>query len=219
MKLFYFFDNEKDIVKLKDIFESSIPDDLIPHPSSFQSTLCQKHHGGGYEGWLRKYSTIMIGFDKTARDEYFIFSDIDVRFYKTIKIDLQKDMYFQTEVPNKNIANIGFMIIKNCEQTLNFWKQVYDKIEELKYIDDHGCYKIKHSKGNGAGQFVVNDLLHNNEQLNWDLLPLHFWSKSIGFDYLDKNIILHHANACYGIQKKIDQLIYISQIVQRLYNE
>jgi len=219
MKLFYFFDNEKDIIKLKDVFESSIPDDLIPHPISFSSSLCQKHHGGGYEGWLRKYETIMMGFSNTAHNEYFVFSDIDIKFYKNFKIDLQKDIYFQTEIPNKNIANIGFMVIKNCEQTLNFWQQVYNKIEELKYTDDHGCYKIKHKKGNGAGQFVVNDLLENNKYLDWDLLPLNFWSKSIGFDYLDKNIILHHANSCYGIHKKIDQLNYISQIIQRLQNE
>lgn len=218
MKLFYFYNSSDNILKLKDQFEKSIPGDLQPYPIIVDNHFCQEYHGGAYYGWHCKYKTILTGFHNTKQDEYFIFSDIDIKFYSTItdKIDYHKDIYFQQETPTHSDINIGFMIIKNCKRNIDFWNYANKIIEECKYISSNNCYKIAHKKGSGSGQFIINDLLKDTFNLYWDRLPLNFWSKSIGIEYLSKNIIIHHANALYGAKQKLEHLQYISQLVGRL---
>lgn len=217
MKIFYFYDSCEDSIKLKTQFENNLPYDLEPFPYVVENNFCQKTHGGGYYGWLCKYNTVLNGFQNTNKDEYFLFSDIDIKFYKSINsIILDQEWYFQQETANGTDINIGFMIIKNCSNSINFWKTSNNLIEQYKYLSSNECYKIKHKKGNGSGQFIINDLLSDYNHLNWGRLPLEFWSKSIGFDFLSKDIILHHANAVHGCKKKFDQLEYISQILSRL---
>ena len=218
MKIFYFYDDTEDTLKLKHQFETNLPSDLVSCPNLIENNFCQKSHGGGYYGWLCKYQTVLEGFKQTKTNEYFIFSDIDIRFYSTPtdKISLDKDWYFQQETYSGKDINIGFMIIKNCDNSKNFWNEAKKIIEQNKYLSTNGCYKIQHQRGNGSGQFIINDLLYKYTDLSWDKLSLRFWSGSIGLEFLSKDIILHHANAVHGMRKKINQLDYISQVLTRL---
>lgn len=212
MKIFYFYDESDSSLKLKDQFEHSLPKDLEPHHTIIENNFCQKYHGGGYYGWLSKYNTILKGFRNTISDEYFIFSDIDIKFYKSIDISINKDIYFQNETPINNDVNIGFMIIKNCDSNISFWHTISEIVEQNKFIDSNGCVKINHRRGYGSGQFIVNDLLKDCD-LNYEKLPYSFWSNSIGLDNLSKDIVLHHANVNTQ-KKKLDQLQYISQLIK-----
>lgn len=222
MKLYYFFTNDTDTVALKDIFEQSIPSDIEPRPNLINEHIfCKKDHGGGYLGWINKYNTIMKGFAETEQNEYFIFSDIDIKFYKSLLSDIhnitknQEDILFQMETTAHDV-NIGFMIIRNTEKSKQFWKNIFDIIENIKYVDHNGCEKIRHRRGDGSGQFVVNDVLYSsNPIIKWSRLPTSFWSRSIGLQHLNKNIFIHHANCTYSVEQKINQ---ISDIQSRVNN-
>lgn len=216
MKIFYFYDESETTKKLKDQFEASLPKDIEPYPRMVENNFCQKYHGGGYYGWICKYESILSGLENTKENEYFIFSDIDIKFYSTIidKINLKYDIYFQRETPSNDDINIGFMIIKNCESVYNFWNYISLRIEELKFMNNNSCYRIYHKRGYGSGQFVVNDILKFYSDLSWDKLCYKFWSQSIGYDYLSTDIIIHHANATNNTKKKLDQLEYINQLIK-----
>lgn len=212
MKLYYFYTTDSDTLVLKDLFESKVPSDFDKHPQICENvTFCKKDCGGGYLGWINKYNTIMKGFEETAENEYFIFSDIDVVFYKSFLSDLDKilsnkeDILFQMETPSHDV-NIGFMLIKNCDNSKQFWQKAYETIETLKYENNEGCMKIKHRRGDGSGQFVINDMLYSKKyNLSWSRLPPIFWSRSIGMDHL-KDIYIHHANCTYSLSQKLNQI-------------
>lgn len=213
MKLYYFYTLDSETILLKNLFESNIPDDFDKKPQIYNDVnFCKKNHGGGYLGWLCKYNTIMKAFEETEENEYFIFSDIDVIFYKSFLDNIKniindnQDILFQME-NIKHDVNIGFMIIKNSNESKNFWEKASNLVESNKYIDDDNCYKIKHKRGCGSGQFLINDLLYSqNHGIKWSRLPVSFWSRSIGMESLNENIYLHHANCTNTIEKKIDQI-------------
>jgi hypothetical protein len=220
MKIFYFFTNEKDMLDLKNIFEQSIPQGfkLEPQPV-YNTSFCKKNRGGGYLGWVNKYNTIMKGFSETKINEYFIFSDIDVIFYTSFLENIdniiknQEDILFQMETINHDV-NIGFMIIKNTEKSKAFWNKIYNIVEKNKYIDKNGCEKIKHKRGDGSGQFIVNDIIYSKDPgIKWSRLPSSFWSRSIGLKKLNKDIYLHHANCANSTEEKLNQ---ISDIKERV---
>lgn len=213
MKLYYFFTNETDTIKLKNLFEVSVPTGIELRPQLINDiSFCKKDHGGGYLGWINKYQTIMKGFEETLENEYFIFSDIDIVFYKSFLSDIsnitknQEDILFQMETTSHDV-NIGFMIIKNTEKSKLFWRTAFDIIEKIKYEDKNRCQKIKHRRGDGSGQFVINDMIYGeNPIIKWSRLPPSFWSRSIGLQHLNKDIYVHHANCTYSIEQKINQI-------------
>lgn len=221
MKIFYFFTtDEPEISSLKTLFKKSVPTDFILRPNPIHNQkFCKTDHGGGYLGWINKFNTIMNGFKETDKNEYFIFSDIDIIYYRSFLPDLnliirnQEDILFQRELV-KNGINIGFMIIKNTQESINFFHKTFNIIEKLKYVDSKGCEQIKHKRGNGAGQFVINDILNKTPKvIKWSKLPTSFWSRSIGLDYLNENIYIHHANCAGTVEEKINQFIEIKDII------
>lgn len=213
MKIFYFYTNDSDIISLKKRFEESVPSDfeLCPQAAT-ENSFCKKDRGGGYLGWINKYNTILKGFEQTSPNEYFIFSDIDVIFYKSFINNLDKiikneeDILFQKEYIDHEV-NIGFMIIKNNDKSKLFWQKANKTIEDLVYLDSNGCQKIRHRRGDGSGQFVINDILYrDNPNIRWSTLPSSFWSKTIGNRYLNKDIYIHHANWTFSTDQKFNQM-------------
>ena len=149
-----------------------------------------------YKKLLTERAHYLIELTKTTeKDNFFIFSDIDVQFFGNIKkiidkmIDLDHDMVFQKEDIDGRFVNFGLMLIKSNEATLKFWEEILIRLESNNYshtIND---------------QNIGNTLL---DLINYSTFDSTIWNWSQG--NLDKNIILHHANCVTDIKAKIDQL-------------
>lgn len=149
-----------------------------------------------YKKLLTERAHYLIELMKTTeKNNFFIFSDIDVQFLGNIKntidnmIALDRDIVFQREDSKGTFVNFGFMLIKSNDATLRFWKEILSRLESNNYscsIND---------------QNIGNTLLG---MINYTTFDKTIWNWSQG--ELNKNILLHHANCISDINGKIDQL-------------
>lgn len=138
----------------------------------------------------------------TEKDNFFIFSDIDVQFFGNIKstidnmIDLEYDIVFQKEDSNGAFVNFGVMLIKSNEATIKFWEEIVNRLESNNYshtIND---------------QNIGNTLL---DMINYSTFDNTIWNWSQG--NLTKNILIHHANCVTDIDGKIEQLDNVKEYI------
>jgi len=170
------------------------------------------------EGWAKTIDRkieMLIGAVKKNFPGIFIFSDIDIQFFRETKEELlqelgKKDIVFQrnslSDPSETEPICTGFFISRCNERTLKLWEEV-KKIREQnpEFI---GCQK--------AVNFVINKI----PLLSWGLLSEKFFSPGIyhgkpGWNWepgtelsFPKNMLLHHANWTKGVENKIKQLEY-----------
>jgi hypothetical protein len=200
-----FYTSTNHFLRLKNIFISSFKDDIetIHIPAEYPPT---QDIGGGIHGFMARYNLLNIAFSDVAKDDYFIMSDVDIYFYKSIlpsirqAIQSKYDICFQKEFINTQF-NIGFVLIKNTKNVQNFWTNVYNI--------------IIYSKSKLLEQDLVNALL-NTQKINFGSFDSTIWNMSLGLKYLSKDIVLHHANCVSSIEGKLKQFDDIKNIVQSL---
>lgn len=236
MKLFYFYTDDEEYTKLKSLFENNLKDQSVT-PFGFEYKKLNKriNRGGGYLGWDNRYKTILKGFEHTELNEYFLCSDIDIRFYKNINLEISDlinkhphvQLWFQKEFYNHGI-NIGFMVIKNTPEVKQFFDKTNQLISRSIFTDKDNKVKIKHPRRKaegytGAGQDWVNDTIYyksipvktlegwysNHFKIFWNRLPTSFWHP-IFKNTSKENIVYHHATCEHNINRKIKQLKYES---------
>jgi hypothetical protein len=146
-------------------------------------------------------------------NEVFVFSDIDIVFYKPIiptilNLIENNDVLFLREfydgifeLQGGNI-NFGFNIIRSNQKTLNFFQDVIFEV----------C------KSGTWEQKVINEFLYKNKNYNlkWDLLPATFLSTSVGFKHINKDILLYHANCALTTNSKFELMNQVNKIVLEL---
>lgn len=212
MKLYYMYDDK--FVDMKNMFLHNLKDQFelvdinVDSPKFEENSLkC----GGGIEMWKTRVDNIIQIIKTLEHNETFIFSDIDIVFYKecipTIKDLIKtKDLLFLRELydgihePQGGNINFGFNIIKSNHRTYKFFCDVLDEVIKT------GTWEQK----------VINEFLYKNNSydLQWDLLPHTFLSQSVGLNNLSKNTILYHANCAVSLESKLGLINYVNDIRQ-----
>lgn len=218
MKLYYMYDES--FSDLKDSFLLSLKDDFqlnpikIPTPIFEDNCEPYKKFGGGFETWKYKISNIIRIIDECDENELFIFSDIDIVFYQSTKniinkLSINTDILFLREFfedvrPDIQIGNIniGFMAIRSTSEVRRFFCDVYETMISTNVME----------------QYVINDILYNKHdyKLTWKLFPPTFCSSSVGFENINKDIILYHANCTPCKDQKVEYINKVNSIVQDL---
>lgn len=222
MKLCYMYDEaftplrNNFLANLKDEFELI---ELKLNKPQFQSDAhLADLFGGGIDVWLEKPKYLLRTIERCQPNEYFVYSDIDIVFFKPMLPKLNEllkdqDVLFLREIPEglhphqggTNIAgncNFGFCVIKACERSKQFFLDVLHMIEQTRLMD----------------QTIVNKILFGNPNynLNWGVLPIEFTTTSfIHTKQLDCNSIMFHAICCVEQQEKLNLLAHAQSIVTK----
>jgi len=179
MKLAYQYDDN--FTDLKNYFLSNIQDDFelicskLEKPHIDSNANFVDKIGGGIDYWIGNTKYLLSILDSCKEDEYFMFSDVDIVFFKPILPTINKligdhDALFSREVPFGKVPwqggdiagniNFGFIVMRSCDRSKSFLKDLLFTIENQKILN----------------QIVVNRLLYgsSNYNLKWDLLPVEF---------------------------------------------
>ena len=167
------------------------------------------------EGWTQttiKKIDLIIRAIQENWGYVFVYSDVDIQFFKPTKDVLLKllddlDIIFQRNSPSDTVCT-GFFMCRANKRTLRFWHAV------KKYMQEHT---------EKSDQRSTNTLLHakgNPFEIAFGYLPVEFfcggtltgkaWHPNQELKTPD-NIVLHHANWTPGIKNKIAQLEYVLQ--------
>lgn len=167
------------------------------------------------EGWtkttLRKVEMIIRAI-KENWGTFFIYSDVDIQFFKPTqaiisKLMRDKDIILQRDCP-EGTACTGFFACKGNHETLQLWQEVRE------YMIDNP---------NKSDQETFNLTLKKHPEVRWDHLPNIFFGAGTltglkwmpnKYLFVPKNIVLHHANWTKGINNKIAQLKYVKQTLK-----
>jgi hypothetical protein len=143
------------------------------------------------------------------------------------------DIIFQKENCHDGNINLGFMAIENNEKSKYFFEKIYTNLflKESSDFDQQIANELLHEKENNY--FLIrprpvrerncfpkdeNNVVHyinNDPNLIWDTFPIEIWNRSIGLDFLSKNIHLHHANCAKSKKDKYDQFKYIKELIEK----
>ena len=176
---------------------------------------CPEHYknGGGIDIWKSRVKNIISIIERSQDNEPFIFSDVDIVFYKPIlpilnNLIRSKDVLFLRELfdgvyelQGGNI-NFGFNIIRSNQKSHRFFNDVLNQVVKT------GTWE----------QMIINQLLYNKNDydLNWELLPPEFFSTSVGLHHIHKEIkevVLYHANCAIKKETKFQYMYHIDSVI------
>jgi hypothetical protein len=136
----------KNVVEPRPIFLSQ---------EEFDKTIKESNSFGG---WFLKIDTILDLLQTLPEDSYFIFSDADMYFFpeKQIKellelsINSKIDITLMRESNLQNFSNIGFMLIRVCDQTRELFKMTHDIFDSGTNSTDQGLVNMALEKFTGT---------------------------------------------------------------------
>ncbi len=198
----WFLPTLKDNYELVIEFHKQISPDGAGSSVSFSQTM------------LAKTKLILRGIHENW-GECFIYSDVDIQFFKPTKsllLSLLKDndLIIQKGDPRGGLC-AGFFMCKANEKTLKLWGEIKKYMINHPKMDDQETMEL----------FLRNS---NPFAIKWDYLPnafygagiikSKFWLPGDSLTFPSEDIVLHHATCTRGIQNKIKQLEYVKRIVQ-----
>jgi len=148
--------------------------------------------------------------------EVFVFSDVDIIFFKKISNDLMlllgdKDILFQSDSYNGKLLCTGIFVCRANERTLKLWQMCRENLE--KSIALGSCLH---------DQDWINTLLKENPQLvKFDILPFdRYYSPRESVDLknippIPRSICTYHANWIIGINNKECLLSQAQEIINQ----
>jgi len=174
------------------------------------------------KGWgktmLRKVNLILRGI-KENWGNFFIYSDIDIQFFRPmqeliIKAIKDKDIVFQLNFPSGEVC-AGFFVCKGNTRTQVLWENIKKIMIETKHPSD---------------QKALNSIIRspNYEGVTWGYLPVEFFGAGTltgvsgtrwhpgDFLQVPDNIVLHHATCTRGVENKVKQLQDVRKIVNNM---
>lgn len=154
---------------------------------------------GWNETMTKKVEYVLSAFDDP--DEYFIYSDLDVQFFKPVtplaeKVLAKHDIVFQND--SNGVRCAGFFYCRKNEDTKRVFKKILDIISN--HRDD---------------QTAIHEILSNiYPETKTAFLPPQFFTFGVFYDHwrgqqvfpLPKGIVTHHANWVIGIDNKLKLL-------------
>ncbi len=211
IKLYSFYTSSHKILKdkwfgptIKDDFEVIIDCYKQDCPSGVYMTAGWKKSMG------RKVNLILRAIEENW-GKIFIYSDIDIQFFRSMKRHILKamkgnDMVFQRDRPSGTVC-AGFIVCRANEKTLRLFKAI------RQYMIDNDL----------SDQKTLNHLLRKTDlftDIKWAHLPETFFAAATLLHEkpnwypgkvlkIPRDIILHHANWVGGVQRKIAQLSYV----------
>lgn len=184
------------------------------------------------DGWgktmLRKVNLILRGINENW-GKIFIYADIDIQFFRPMEkliIDAMKnkDVVFQKNSPRGDVC-AGFIVCRGNENTKMLWENIKKIMIATQSPSDEstlnsiiGCHVSK-----VTDKKVVNSIVKASgfKGVKWSYLPVTFFGggtlSGVGWvpgkelllpDNIEE-LVLHHANWSRGIEKKIQQFIYV----------
>jgi hypothetical protein len=165
-----------------------------------QSCSTGEFNSDGWNKVTRQKLQTLSDITYSDSGEFFIFSDVDVQFFKPVW-DLGKrvlenhDIVFQNDYYGDQCT--GFFYCKNNERTKQLFKEAL-KIHHL-HRDD---------------QTSIQAALNMVQGLKHALLPKEYFTYGMYFDHwhgqsdflVPKNMVMHHANWVIGVDNKIKLL-------------
>ncbi len=213
IKLYSFYTPSHEIL-LKKYFLPSIKDDynVIIKKISEQSCSTATFYSQNWYLAVANKADLIIDAIKENWGDFFIYSDVDIQFFKPTKpyithimnTNTKLDLLGQASIPGRTIVNTGFMVIKANSRSLSLWKDI--KYHLLTY------------KTNGD-QYYLNKLLTKHKIKHAVLPPTFYlppgvlWAPGEQLK-IPHDIILHHACWTKGIENKIKQLEYVKSVVR-----
>jgi hypothetical protein len=218
MKMYALYTPSHEVLK-NDFFLPSIQDDFDIIFEFCEQTCPSAQFMS--EGWtdttIRKVDLIIRAIQENW-NSIFIFSDVDIQFFRSIQktvLELMedKDMIIQKNSP-KGVMCTGFFACRGNERTLKLWQDVKRVMQKNKLNSD---------------QISLNRCIKRNSKTNpynvvWAYLPNSFFGggtltgrewKPGKYLPIPQGIMMHHANWTKGIKNKIAQLIYVRSVVNK----
>jgi len=184
----------------------------------------QKCQGGVYrkDGWVDAVAytaDMVIRGIKENWGGYFIYSDVDIQFFRPIKkivkeLIVNNDMVIQKARPSGSPCS-GFFVCRGNDRTLFLWEEIRRRLNDKAYREAN--------PEDIGDQEELRKLIFESNPFNivWRLLPDGFFTGGTltGKQWypgerllLPKDIFLHHANWTIGMENKIAQLKYVKNV-------
>jgi hypothetical protein len=147
---------------------------------------------------MRERAIYLNEFIQTTQSKYFLFSDVDILFYKNVKDELLEeikgfDLIMQDdsfeEMPNNLCA--GFFFCRINKTTRAFFKRMTR--EYFDELDDQQNFNLHLIQGNKIRYKPLSRRFYN----------LRFWHPGNEIRYPDFPIVMYHANFTIGIVNKL----------------
>jgi len=209
MKLYTFY-TESHSVLLNNYFLPSIPKndnlELIVEKMPQECETGNYMDGGWNITMKRKVDYILRSIDECYGD-VFIHADCDIEFYKPITKDLveqlgEYDLAGIDDGPD-NIC-CGFFICRANDRIKNLFQKIRTNIDS--YLNDQVA--LNHLKHNKISFKFLNKLYYN---VSFSIGRR--WDPTIKIPYIDKNILMAHANFTVGVDNKRKLLDEIKKVV------
>tara|TARA_Y100000310_G_scaffold153804_1_gene153340 strand:- start:15482 stop:16048 length:567 start_codon:yes stop_codon:yes gene_type:complete len=169
-------------------------------------------------------------------NEVVVFSDVDVCFYGYVRDDLvrclgDKDICFLKD-HNSDVGKCGgFFVLRNSERIKSFFAEVLRKLRS---------YKNEEVTFETSEQSTINNLFIKRHDVSWGYLPTRYythglyiqgiksfsdenqsglwwhnkdWDEKRGI-FIPKDLLVHHANWCNGVENKRLLLDWVSSAVK-----
>lgn len=212
---------------LKDTFE--LIEKRLETPVFGEDFYLHRLFGGGIQIWKDKVNFLLEVIDKCDPNEYFVYSDVDVMFFKPIipildKVLMNKDVMFIREIPYGSLpqqggdvsgyCNFGFCVVKSCDRSRKFFQDVLHMIENTKnFVDSHNHALWPDGL---MDQTCVNRILFSNPNydIKWGTLPLTFTTTAYdNYGLINKHTVVYHATCVVKMEEKIDIISRFKQKV------
>lgn len=198
MKIYTYYTDSHSIL-FSNWFEKTITDLEIVAIKGEQECPTGGYYSNGWKTTTMRKVDVFIKAVKENMNDIFIFSDVDIQFFGSIKEVLINELG-DSDIAIQNDYNgglcSGFFICRGNERTLNMFENM--KRNESQYLEDQHALNM------------------NLKYCNVKVLSNRFWTfgshgtqwKGQNFDIPD-NILMHHSNWVEGVDNKIKLLEYV----------
>jgi len=188
MKLFYCYTDSQDRLRTQ-YFLPTLPLEFETH-----AFYCPAQGSGDYltpdyvDCLHFKVHKILETLERHA-GEVFVWSDIDILFFKNPIDDLQslleqsgKDVLFQREGPRIEYLNPGFLVCRATEELRGFYRRILGKMHRNPSLHD---------------MFAANELIQKGDPVRWGYLPMRYYLRTHGWPP-PRDTVIYHANFTSG---------------------
>jgi hypothetical protein len=165
--------------------------------------LCESlFRQGNWNQQVKEKVILVNNFIQSASHEYFLFSDVDVIFYKNIRNELLEeiegyDLILQND-STKDAPNTlcsGFYFCKINDSTRSFFKKIVSNFDDQ--LDDQQNFNVHLSCDDKLRYKALSSRFYN---LSYSPSP--FWYSGCSIEFPEFPIVMYHANFTIGVDNK-----------------
>lgn len=199
-------------VLLDEWFLPSIKDDYAIKVIQGEQKCSRATYGS--DGWNETFlarANIILEAIEDNWGGFFVFSDVDIQFFKPTKpiiLELMQeyDIVFQKTGPTRGVCP-GFFACKCNEKTKKLWQAIKESMIEKKTDDQDALNHIIFKQNNPFGLKWAN---FSSDFYHTGLIKPEVWHPGVQV-HVPKDIVLHHACYTIGLKNKIELLKYVKR--------